>query len=303
MAPKNSNLDLAEGNPEFLFAYWKRAPLPNPKLPMDYQRGHMSDLEWQIRALHVKANNAEIDDKYLVTGNGARQLVTAILACRKQDCYTRGTYFSKMPDIALASGQRFLNSHQVGAMELITSPTNPEGTQAPVPKDTSNILLDAVYNWPIYTNPQTYDADIMVFGAAKVLGCASSRIGWAFFKDYQLAHQVQNFIEVTTDVPSIEAQSRVAEMIDHTLSSSYTIFDEGRSILQSRWKLISNHTFPFEVLNSSGMFMLCKGRCPQTLGSMPGEAFGMDEDHFRLNMGCSQEKFELFLKYYGKPKE
>jgi L-tryptophan---pyruvate aminotransferase len=296
-------LDLRWGNPEFLAGYLRDNPVSNSHdvKNSSYIYNSTPELEQAIVELHRKYDNAEINDKYLVIGNGATQLLLAIMFCNGAFKAYQADYpcFSRLRSLARLANKPFnvaVWGHHI--IKIITSPNNPDNS---VIKDlpSKEVILDNVYNWPIYTDPIKYDADVMIFSASKAFGLASSRVGWAFIKDERLAQVVRDYVEYTTGGVAIEAQNKVINLIkDNILANpEKNIFSYGKETLQVRWKEIESirSSIPFEVLNSSGMFLYCKGNCPETILGMSGPDMGMPNEYFRLNLGCSNEDFERLL--------
>jgi aspartate/methionine/tyrosine aminotransferase len=138
-----------------------------------------------------------------------------------------------------------------------------------------------------------------VFSLSKATGHASTRIGWAILKDKQLAKELEMYIEVSTGGLSIDAQIRAEKVIEHQLNADYTVFDYGKHVLNERWKIINKlkkeNKFPFEVLNSSGMFLWAKGLCPPHITKIDGSDLKATNEFFRLNVGCNESDFTKFL--------
>jgi len=85
-------------------------------------------------------------------------------------------------------------------VEFVTRPNNPDGSprsaHASIPG--ASQIHDLVYNWPAYGPVvlSSHDApvDVAIFTASKILGHASSRLGWAFVRDETTARYMFEYI-------------------------------------------------------------------------------------------------------------
>lgn len=296
-------LDLSYGNPTFMDPYWKDVDLTIPvNLPSKYILGSMPELQDCIRNIHQQEENANTKDKTIVVGAGATQLLSAILRVYNKPAIANPPYFMRFPDIAYAAKVHWKDCPK--AVEIITSPNNPDG-KIPL-NDTlssqTDQLFDLSYNWNQYTLPIEYNQDVMIFSLSKATGHASTRIGWALFKDASVAQQVTNHIEYSTCGVSIEAQTKAIKILKHQLSTNNTCFKYGRKILTKRHRELNNMKLPFTKISNNGMFLWLQMVNPEeyftklNIDVVYGTAFGMPPFYARVNIGCSEKNFRELKK-------
>lgn len=303
-------LDMLWGNPSFLRGYWDefsssidiRTPFPTHE--MDYQSSGKDELKLVIKELHYYNENIDLNNKYIVIGNGATQILKGLFKIH-ENIHTEIPYYSRFPilcDIVKADFNKFSERSNKPPTQVHTIPGNP---------DTSEIfyrspyeIFDLSYNWPIYTDKIYKDPTIKtaVFSFSKTTGFASTRIGWAILDDKNTADKLEEFIEYDTSGVSVEAQDKAIEILDHINNYELSnIFDYGRNELKNRWESIKSLHIPFQIMNKGrGMFLLAKGEIPKELNALKGSAMGLSDEYFRLNIGCSQEIFENFINLYKK---
>lgn len=293
------NLDLRIGDPLFIEEYWKTVQLPTPPTQsMSYTvaRNH-DDLKAAILKLHSCVGNIDITNKHVVIGNGATQLLTALIYCMGNKVYFEAPHYYKFPDFCKITGQKQSNYSFLNRTIIKTIPNNPDHELDVVEPLMSNIIYDMCYYWPTYlpfkvqANPQ-----IAVFSSAKALGNCSSRIGWALIEDKELADKVIEYIETNVGGISVEAKQKTITLIDHVLQNN-DFFHKMNLTLRARWhKLDLVATKDFEVVNTFGLYAWCRGKCPVNILSLKGSLFGVSDNFFRLNLGCSSENFETLIK-------
>jgi len=273
------------------------------------------DLEASLRQTHKKYKNAITDNKEFVLGNGAMQILLAIMYAiqakenKPINIYAEKPYWARFKVLAqLANHELHWCDKHPGyknSLEIITVPNNPDNNDTPCLYRSQYRITDLCYNWPQYTDQVQYDEDIMVFGLAKMTGHAGSRIGWAWIKDKEIAELVQGYIEVTTSGVSLDSQQKAIAVLDDINEDT---FKTAKKVLTYRWKRFKKEadqlTDEFTTLNNSGMFIWCKvkdgdgprtfKRCSKSLG-VSGEGFGMDRSYVRLNLGCEKERFDQFI--------
>mgnify|MGYP001612065031 CR=1 FL=1 len=302
-------LDLSWGNPKYVEPYWKDLDISwtqsRLECPMPYIYGGTEELKNSILKLHEKELNIFTADKHISIGNGATQLLIATMACLGESVTAQAPYFLRFPRFAQMSGNPFQLCGS--SVEVITIPNNPDGDCYKFPKHklTSPKIYDLSYNWLPYLPKGTtfrFNEDIMIFSLAKATGHASTRIGWALFKDETLAKKVDDYIEHASAGVSIEAQNKAIAVINSQLHTEDTCFKYGQKVLLERWERLRNLSPPFEILNKNGMFLWCQAKNwqeileqKQVIGTA-GELFGGTKEQFRLNIGCSSKEFEELLK-------
>ena len=327
-------IDLAIGNPAFLQTFWQDHHSYQETVSyqdMDYEReGGRESLKQAIRNLHAKVGNAITQDRHIVIGNGATQLLVATMQAMRvqygQNAFrAQAPYYFRLPQLARSSGGEWRRSR---GHEIVTLPGNPDNRRyepLEAPQGTHRIL-DACYAWPTY-DPCTVpvDDEAVVFSLAKATGHAASRIGWGIYKDADLAAKVAKYIEITTGGVSVEAQNRAEALLEDTYVSASdgwvmgtqptlatSCFAEGRKVLEGRWQILNQLQHPrFKILNNYGMFGWCQLDHQVPLEGLDvvdylqeyfgvkcvdGQFFGGVKGTFRLNFGCDEPTFQAFLK-------
>lgn len=297
---KNKVLDLGWGNPDYLIPYWKNIDLHIPgKLDTQYMHGTLPALQKLIKDLHIKEQNAEVKDKFIVVGHGAKQVLQALFAVIGKSIWANSPYFGRFPYIAEQAGVSF-NTREVEHINLITTPNNPDNRLCT--HYIKNAIYDLSYNWETYTYPIKYNQDIMVFSMSKVTGHASTRIGWCILSDEKLAKKVTQYIEVNTGGVSIEAQHKAMAAISSQITTENTCFKYGKKVLSKRWSILRSIQTKFKIINEDGMFLWIympnmenyfkKLNIIYTKGS----SCGMNDYYGRLNLGCSDKEFKELIK-------
>lgn len=303
-------LDLRWGQPSFMTPYWdtivvEKHPFPND---LEYQFVPSIQLKEEIKELHKSVRNANVDNKHVVIGNGAKQLLYAAMYAMKKlnECpavTASSPYFPRFPKMAELSDLRWTDSFALENIQIVTSPNNPDGKLQD--SHGPNLIHDLVYNWPQYVSigviPE--NKDIMIFGLSKATGHASTRIGWALVSQPEIAQAMEEYIEFTTSGVSIEAQEHAYNIINHCRTSLYSPFLFGAAEMHSRWKQIHNirDKISFEIKSNNGMFLWAKLKDREdffekrAIYYTTGEACGSDEFHARLNIGCDKSQFETLL--------
>lgn len=293
-----SKVDLSWGNPEFLYPYWINYSFKCKAFNMSYKIGSLEELKNTIKLLHKEQNNALIDDKYIIVGHGATQILSALINVLGSSYFAIPPYFSRFPILAGLNNKQWNRNYN--GIQIITQPNNPDGrdTLSEIQNVNNKIIYDLSYNWKQYTDPLLFDKDIMVYSLAKATGHASTRIGWCIVRDKDLANKLEQYIEYNTSGISMEAQSKAIEVIKHQLINHKNVFDFGKKVLDNRWKKMKTLKLPFDIMNDRGMFLYCKGYPPSHVEVMMGSQFGDTDEYFRINLGCSEEKFNFFIKMY-----
>ena len=301
-------IDMSWGSPSFLVPYWESFPIKyvrslDKELP--YNFGSKDSLKIAIKKLHNQEKNAVVNDKHIVVGAGATQLILGLLHVLKKEtgagyAWANPPHFSRFPKLAEYAG---LNWGQKQNSILITTiPNNPDGSSV-LHKKTD--ILDLTYNWPQYVKKvKQYDFPIMVFSLSKATGHASTRIGWAIIENEMIAKALEQQIEYSTSGLSVDSQNAAEAVLNNQLNASYTVFEDGKKTLQDRHYLIKQieHNLPFKILSSAGMFLWAKGKCPKELVGLDGRSLCGPEGTFRLNIGCSSENFIAFYNLFADEK-
>lgn len=292
------------GSPYFMATYWAQQDLSKIKIQDFYELSYQSEtsetIKNEIKKLHKYINNAVVDDKDIIVGNGATQIISGLINILGEKVYAEAPHYSRFPIITNINGKQFVKNTENPSLQIITCPNNPDSkTKFTKIDGVSNRLFDLSYNWPQYTTPRLFNEDIMVFSLSKCTGHASSRIGWGVFKDKKLAKEVEKYVEYSTSGVSLDGQLNLLKILKHQENSNYFCFEYGKRVLFYRWKLVQQMKLPFKVLNSSGMFMWCEGERPKKFSYIDGSEFGSNNKFFRLNLGCHEKVFTEFYNEYN----
>lgn len=291
------SIDLRFGNPVFLFPYWEKLMYSAYNHDLSYKNKGESFLKNIIKSTHKKQRNAVSDYKYIVIGNGASQIIQAIIAVLDKSVYAEPPFFTRFPIFANNVGKLFKTyQSELDDINIITTPNNPDNS-INLSSGPTNTIFDLSYNWKQYCEPYNYNRDIMVFSLAKATGHASNRIGWALFQDHELGKKVEQWIENNTCGVSYISQVHTFKILRNQLFSDKTVFDYGKKILKNRWKELNKRKFPFKILNENGMFIWGMGKLPKNIKGLLGSEFGTTDAYFRINIGCSDLDFKRLLKY------
>lgn len=318
------HLDLSFGNPEFLEPYWKTQenvmPIIGSTNGIRYEKdGGQKNLIESIKNLHEKIGNAVVNNKFIVIGNGATQILYATISLfRGQKISLRHPYYFKFPGVIAQAGALMAEKNEKANVEIVVQPHNPLNINFPPLQDNANVYIyDLCYNWPEYGDVILKDEDIMIYNLSKSTGHAASRIGWVICKNEHDALKIREAIELTTGGVSHEAQIRATsiiknqtELYNKNTEEDKSVFGYGRKELEYRWNILLNLNVPgLSFINNFGMFALCEYECPKTefIGSDPffknfniqtvsGHQCGGTPSQLRINVGCKREDFDNLIK-------
>ena len=296
-------INMERGFTNFLDPYWNKIAnidfmMARGAKDMSYQDDASEELTKEIIRLHDRIDNANTIDKYVVVGNGVRQVMLAAIRAHAVQTglkivYADPPHFFLFKDMVESIGLEFCNDPDrfdpETMINIITSPSNPVGIKGP--QNIANVnIWDLCYNWPQYDDVSVFmNDDVQIFGLAKATGHASSRIGWALVKDGMTAWLMREFINVTTGGVSLEAQFRAEceiaaqnQLLDQkkekgvfTLEGGKApndkdVFTFGRKALNDRWNeihwlnlMLPDHPTGIEIMNCAGMFAWCQLKDPQ----------------------------------------
>ena len=311
-------LDMRFGNAGFLAPYWERYNndflISNAtRLSYSYAFGSQS-IKDAIVALHNKIGNAVTENRHIIVGCGASQMVQAALYALKRQGATvaaaKAPHFPRFVHYADFVGLQFTTDTASPQNAVIfTTPNNPDAILQD-PDSRKFRIIDCCYNWPQYTkNVLKLNQDIVIFSMAKATGHASTRIGWALVKDASVASDMEHFIEIQTCGTSVEAQLMARQILNNQTNMEYdgTCFKHGADKLRGRWTKVKEafDGLPgIRILNDSGMFIWGKTDGDSSdffkkmgILSVNGDHFGMnDRNHFRLNVGTDVKTFFAFIE-------
>jgi histidinol-phosphate/aromatic aminotransferase/cobyric acid decarboxylase-like protein len=302
------------------------------------------NVEEYIRQLHhVLAPHQKIEELILVLGMGATQVLHAafyalsmyhsrhsspvsdkeVLVAPLYATHQTPGYVELKTLIEINHQSRihwidFENYHEVDSeslIECLTSPNNPNGLiLRPVTKAKYHIY-DRVNHWKLFMHGsfedyqrETLENDgISVFSLSKFLSFSSSRVGYAFVKDPEIAHYMLFYIITASHGYAIEGQIRclaaLKYLIDKNLLATYTQWTQDK--LKLRWHELIQ-TLPatsLELQNSQGpsAWIRCPSNSEEYLAqkyhveATYGPEYGANPAYARINMLCKSNEFDEFL--------
>ncbi|CAA7045199.1 unnamed protein product [Microthlaspi erraticum] len=207
----NSSSSPLKGDPLFLEPFWMRQAEKSAVLVSGWHRmsylfqdgSYVSaELERIIRKLHKVVGNAVTDDRFIIFGTGATQLIAASVHALSQINSSSSPlrllasipYYNIYKDQAEFFDSTHLkfegdasawkkskgNDNITQVIEIVTSPNNPDGKMKRAVLDGPNVktIHDYAYYWPYYS-PITNltDEDLSLFSLSKATGHAGSRFG------------------------------------------------------------------------------------------------------------------------------
>lgn len=228
---KKVKLELGWGNPDFLVPYWEAQGL-SINIDLDqslaYQFTGQEELKNNIKKLHQRIRNANIENKNIVIGQGATHLLNGLIAIHSSPLvYANSPCYHKFYDYVRLANKTW-TCHK-NSIEIVTRPNNPDGLKHDPVADFK--IYDLSYNWPTYGQIDCYNEDVMVFGLSKATGHASARIGWAIIKDEKLAKDLETWIHLTSCGIGYYDQLVASKIIKHQVFTKHTVFEFGEKIL------------------------------------------------------------------------
>ncbi|KAK4715914.1 hypothetical protein R3W88_014252 [Solanum pinnatisectum] len=311
-----TTINLDHGDPTMHESYWRKM---GNKCDITFNGDDSLSYfanEEQIKRLHNVVGNAIADDHYTIVGTRSSQLMQAALyAVSPIDqlepisvAYPEVTDFVRSGIHKWVGDARTYEKNGV-YIEFIRSPNNPDG-------------YDLAYYWPQYTAITSFaNHDVMLFTISKCTGHAGSRIGWALFKDKEVARKMTKFMEISTIGVSKEAQLRAAKILELISDSCLdpnmeNFFEYSQSLMTDRWKRLR------QVVMANDLFVLqkyplqyclftkdfCESHprgeeedCEKHLKerkihTRSGRRFGSDSRSVRISMLSRDEDFNIFLQ-------
>lgn len=296
-----TKLELGWGNPDFLAPYWELNPQSfsfDIDVNLAYQFTGLEELKTNIKKLHKKIRNANVENKHIVIGNGATHILNGLISISSSPLvFAETPCYHKYFDFVRCANKTW--AQHENALEIITLPNNPDGTKH---EGTAfSKVHDLSYNWPTYTQITNYDHPIMVFGLSKATGHASARIGWAIIEDERIAKRLEEWVHFNSCGVSYYSQLVANKIVKYQTLTTDTVFKYGQDVLMSRWRdVLYNIELPFDRQNGGGMFMWCKGEIPEDMNVVKGSLFGATDEYFRISVGVSDEIWEEFVRRYAK---
>lgn len=162
---------------------------PPSNIPISKQNGINYYLREAILNIHRVIGNINPDNKYIIIGTGATQLINAVIyAISKYEnkpvtVFAQTPYYGQYHDFAMFNpaisswNASYDQQDNEDLVEFVTCPNNPTGEmrQRYYTKNKYTVY-DMVYNWPSIAENMTenFDADIMLYSMSKLTGNAGN---------------------------------------------------------------------------------------------------------------------------------
>lgn len=164
------------------------------------------------------------DPRNVVITAGAKQGLLAALHSFKHEQFDTATmpapYWPSLPGLINRAGMSFVPypTSRSQYVQLLTVPNNPTGNHIPEVESRlkwSNqpLIWDAVYAAPLYGSYSPLNADAIVGSASKIYGLSGLRVGWAAFRNPDLAAAASLYAETTTSGVSTLAQQYMLQFL------------------------------------------------------------------------------------------
>ncbi|CAN6928695.1 unnamed protein product [Brassica oleracea] len=223
-----------------------------------------AELERIIRKLHNVVGNAVTDNRFVIFGTGATQLIAASVHALSQtnaaspsrlvsaipyyNVYKEQTEFFNYANLrfegdASAWKKSEHNDNTTRVIEIVTSPNNPDGKLKRAVLEGPNIksIHDYAYYWPHFT-PITHlaDEDVSLFSLTKTTGHAGSRFGWALVKDEAVYERMKSYLTLSSMGVSRDTQLRVLQLLKVVVGDGGEgIFHFGYETMKKRWEILN----------------------------------------------------------------
>lgn len=309
-----------------------------------YLKG-VKELEKYIRALHQEvAPHQSLDQYQLVLGLGATQIIHAAIyaACvgharrssHADHLDLERLYFTHQTPGFLDSKEMIETLHQMNArwidcehahevnrhdlVEIVTFPNNPDGKILKPVTDAHRIIKDCVNNWPFYLTAmpgeymrETLDNEwIIVFSLAKILSFSGSRVGYAFVKDLDVAHNMRHFIIRDTHGTASDGQIHCLFALKYLLEQDklHEYIDWITQQMVERWERLRDamQATDMQLLNEQGPNAWVKTpttaenylRKKYRIVATYGPEYGVNDKYARISMTCSNNEYEEMLRRF-----
>jgi aspartate/methionine/tyrosine aminotransferase len=256
---------------------------------------------------------------HIVVANGARQaLIAAMVAARTVDgkptkALAPSPYWPGFPTLArhanLGWWPDIVKSElpHLPFVEIVTWPNNPSGESfALLPSTKPNRafrIWDAVYASDVYSynHIKPMGVDVRIGSASKEFGLSGLRVGWAIFKDPDLADIAASYVETTTSGVSLPAQYYLEDTLEWVHKQAPIQYAE--RIASAKRVLTRNRAALYSVvtrlgcsdMSGTGMFAWLRPENPDQFASDLAEAKILMVDgkycgspgYFRANVGVT----------------
>ncbi|ESQ33397.1 hypothetical protein EUTSA_v10007588mg [Eutrema salsugineum] len=270
-------VDANSGDPLFLEPFWMQKSEGSAVVESGWHMMSYSyyaygsfvsqELEKVIRKLHNVVGNAVTDNRFVIFGNGATQLIAASVHALSRtnssssssparllasvpfyNMYKNQADFFYSANVKFGGDASALkesedNDNVTQVIEVVTSPNNPDGKMRRAVLDGSNVktIHDNAYYWP-YFSPTTHpvDEDLSLFSLSKTTGHAGSRFGWALVKDKAVYERMKTYINLSSLGVSRDSQLRALQLLKVVLGDGgEEIFNFGYKTLKKRWDTLN----------------------------------------------------------------
>lgn len=251
-----------------------------------------TDLNEAIYTLHkLMAPVQDIQDNFLVLGEGATQIVNAALYAISlinsiKHSHEKSSiipitplyvtqhppgYFEIVSMIHLLHPNRIFSidiekSSSIDPeqlLEYVSTPNNPDGSIRAAETKAAFTLHDRVNHWSLFMNEddsiissETLAKDrVSIFSLSKLLSFSGSRVGYAFVKDEKLLHYMRHYIISVGHGLNADGQFHCFKALEFLLNGHLEDFmNTTRRRLQERWKRLREIIVktPLKLLNRQG---------------------------------------------------
>uniref|UniRef100_A0A1J3HF43 Tryptophan aminotransferase-related protein 4 n=1 Tax=Noccaea caerulescens TaxID=107243 RepID=A0A1J3HF43_NOCCA len=267
-------VDANSGNPLFLEPFWMRQAEKSAvlvsgwhRMSYIYQDGSYisEELERIIRKLHKVVGNAVTDNRFIIFGTGATQLIAASVHALSQinsssspsrllasipyyNVYKEQAEFFDSTHIRF-EGDAYAWKKSKGddnitqVIEIVTSPNNPDGKMKRAVLEGPNVktIHDYAYYWPYYSPISNLtDEHLSLFSLSKATGHAGSRFGWALVKDKGVYEKMKRYITLSSMGVSRDTQLYVLQLLKVVVGDGgEEMFHFGYETLKKRWEMLN----------------------------------------------------------------
>jgi hypothetical protein len=184
-------------------------------------------------------------------------------------------------------------------IELITSPTNPEGFILKPLYNSKYRIYDAVYNWKFFTddvrNYQLRDQDAIVYSSSKTTGVPGARLGYGFTPSHEIYELVLFYINTTSlGVSNIGYSQMIRSYMKTTCEMNEKLLKVMRRRQQQITQLLDRKGIDY--IGVAGAYILVKLSTTLLLSigilASSGEEFGYSNAYSRLNIQASKRDWD-----------
>lgn len=294
----------------------------------------IEELETAVRTLHkVTAPKQEIENRELVFGNGATQVINAYLyavSLQHNVKYEVPLYITHKPPGYIETKDAVEALHQPLAfwvdyaehgsidpnhlLEFVTTPSNPDGTIQEPGTKAHYVAYDRINHWSLFLQDDDsiiYEEtlkseDISIFSLSKLLSFSGSRVGYAFVKDKQIAKLMRHYIILMTHGLVRDGEYHCLQALKYLLSGNLSDYTSWiRKKLQVRWSALREaiRKTPIQLLNKQGPNAWIQ--TPEhaynfllkkyQIEATYGPEYGAGDDYARINMLVKTAEFNEFI--------